>query len=161
MLFYSVAAFVVTAIISRTAIANPVARDAASIASRLPVSASTLSQAKGLIPGNFSDAASARTAAHGFPSDLAARQEFPAQLYMCAEESCASCWSPVDLSEWPADQCHYINGFLSTAIVQPSGEGLPFAVAVGPPGCEEFAQIPEVNVCYNTGETFDQWELFD
>ncbi|RPD53656.1 hypothetical protein L227DRAFT_481056, partial [Lentinus tigrinus ALCF2SS1-6] len=87
--------------------------------------------------------------ASGVHSD-AADAIFPATLLLCPSFNCASCFS-FDLSTLPIDQCliDLSSSFESVAISQPSNEGLPFAVLVGPPGCASFAQIPLVNECFN------------
>ena len=160
-------AFAITAIIAffvaHTAHATPLTETnnaLAAVAAALPLSPTTLST-----PAAANARGTNFTSAHDFPAldGLLARQEFPATLLLCAAANCESCGVGTDLSEFPADVCHpAFPSFVSTGIVQPSGQGLPFAVLVGPPGCEEFAQIPEVNVCFNIqGEAFNQWELFD
>ncbi|CDO68195.1 hypothetical protein BN946_scf184938.g47 [Trametes cinnabarina] len=79
----------------------------------------------------------------------AAQAEFPATLLLCTTTSCISCFG-FDLSTLPTNECiaSGIN-FQSAAISQPSNEGLPFGVFVGPGGCASFAQLPAVNTCYN------------
>ena len=96
----------------------------------------------------------------GLHSD-AAQQTFPATLLLCPTASCASCFS-FDLSTLPVNQCLSTSPFTSVAISQPSNEGLPFAVLVGPAGCLSFAQIPTVNTCFNVnGGPFSDFALVD
>ncbi|KAI8996337.1 hypothetical protein BD414DRAFT_477607 [Trametes punicea] len=79
----------------------------------------------------------------------AAQQEFPATLLFCPTVSCISCFG-IDLSSVPTNECLASGvNFASVSINQPSNEGLPFGVFVGPPGCESFVQLPAVNTCYN------------
>ena len=87
--------------------------------------------------------------ASGLHSDTA-DATFPATLLLCPSTNCASCFS-FDLSTLPVDECLFdsSSSFESVAISQPSNEGLPFAVLVGPTGCASFAQIPTVNECFN------------
>ncbi|RPD64089.1 hypothetical protein L226DRAFT_533400 [Lentinus tigrinus ALCF2SS1-7] len=75
---------------------------------------------------------------------------FPATLLLCPSVSCLSCFS-FDLSTIPQNECliDTSSTFSSVAISQPSNEGLPFEVLVGPTGCLSFAQIPAVNECFN------------
>ncbi|KAH9926270.1 uncharacterized protein BXZ73DRAFT_90946 [Epithele typhae] len=82
------------------------------------------------------------------PTADAAEATFPATLLLCPGVNCASCFG-FDLSTLPVDVCLTTSSFNSVAISQPSNEGLPFGVLVGPPGCASFAQIPTVNQCFN------------
>ena len=96
----------------------------------------------------------------GIHSD-AAQQTFPATLLLCPTANCASCFA-FDLSTFPLDECFATSSFTSVAISQPSNEGLPFAVLVGPAGCLSFAQIPTVNTCFNVnGGPFSDFALVD
>ena len=102
------------------------------------------------------------TAARAAPrTTLTARQEFPASLLLCTDTVCGSC-TEFNLSAFPAGVCEFsLAGFNSVGILQPSGQGLPFAVGVGPT-CSSFAAIPEVNECFSiTGGPWVQWEIFD
>ena len=86
---------------------------------------------------------------------------FPATLLLCPSTNCASCFS-FDLSTLPVDECLSTSAFFSVAISQPSNEGLPFGVLVGPPGCASFAQIPVVNECFNVnGGPFTDFAILE
>ncbi|KAI0747370.1 hypothetical protein C8Q74DRAFT_514855 [Fomes fomentarius] len=50
---------------------------------------------------------------------------------------------------------------MSVVISQFSGAGLPFAVLIGPPGCEELDQVAAVNQCINLGFLFGDFLLAD
>ena len=86
-------------------------------------------------------------------SRLVARQEFPATLQFCSQENCqpAGACLAVSIEGQFLNECSTIEdeSFPSVFIQQPSGEGFPFEVLVGPAGCEEFAVIPAVNTCFN------------
>ena len=113
-------------------------------------------------------AASAATAGTSPASAFAAlngdtaQQTFPATLLLCPGTGCASCFG-FDLSTFPFDECFATSfSFESVAISQPSNEGLPFGVLVGPPGCASFAQIPTVNECFNVnGGPFTDFALIE
>lgn len=93
-------------------------------------------------------------------SDVA-QQTFPATLLLCPSANCASCFG-FDLSTLPVNVCLTTSAFSSVAISQPSNEGLPFGVLVGPPGCLSFAQIPIVNQCFNVnGGPFTDFALVE
>ncbi|CDO68209.1 hypothetical protein BN946_scf184938.g61 [Trametes cinnabarina] len=78
-----------------------------------------------------------------------AQAEFPATLLLCPTTNCISCFG-FDLSSMPTHEC-IVPGFTfqSVSINQPSNQGLPFGVFVGPGGCVSFASLPAVNTCYN------------
>ncbi|KAH9927940.1 uncharacterized protein BXZ73DRAFT_102448 [Epithele typhae] len=146
---FSILRLTLLATLATSALATPIAP---STSLPLPLSRTVLSAAPH---------APLLNASSRVPAALAVRQEFPAQLFLCSIANCATCFVPIDLSEFAADVCHAAPSFVSAGVVQPSGAGLPFAVLVGPPGCAEFAQIPEVNECFNLAEAFDQWALLD
>ena len=106
----------------------------------------------------------AASAARGVRHGSIAPRVGPRRLdptYKPRATNCASC---VDFNlaifGLPQPCLSDINGFNSVGISQPSAEGLPFAVLVGPPGCESFAQFPTVNECFNVnGGPWDQWAL--
>ncbi|KAH9945174.1 uncharacterized protein BXZ73DRAFT_96162 [Epithele typhae] len=85
---------------------------------------------------------------------------FPATLLICPSLNCANCLS-YDLLTTPMNTCFRTTPFVSMAIVQPSNEGLPFGVFVGPPGCHDFLKIPAVNICVNviSGGPFNDFAL--
>ena len=155
-------AIVIAALFAQAALASPLADT-----SLLPLSPTTLRARDPLQLALARGGTNASTAARAAPAALAARQEFPAHLLLCTAANCetGTCGAVggIDLSEFPTDVCFpAAPSFNSVAVVQPSGEGLPFAVLVGPPGCEEFADIPVVNECFNIEDgPWDQWELFD
>ena len=89
-----------------------------------------------------------------------------ATLLLCEQRACGSCLA-FDLLSAPHDVCLAPSvprdfRFSSVAISQPSNEGLPFGVLVGPPGCASFAQIPTVNECFNVnGGPFTDFALIE
>ncbi|KAI0372685.1 hypothetical protein BV20DRAFT_39257 [Pilatotrama ljubarskyi] len=100
------------------------------------------------------------TLGHGGIHADAAQAEFPATLLLCPTTSCISCFG-FDLSATPTNLCLAAGfSYSSVAINQPSNEGLPFGVFIGPPGCASFLQIPAVNTCYNiNGGTFSDYAV--
>ncbi|KAI0351928.1 hypothetical protein OH77DRAFT_844289 [Trametes cingulata] len=96
------------------------------------------------------------------------RQEFPASLRLCHTVDCGICFTQ-DLSQViraGAEGDCFTGNFeiLSVAIDQPSNEGLPFVVGVGPASCAEpLVDIATVNECFNlnfgTGVVFDSFVL--
>ena len=139
---------IATALLSKSALANPVSRKT-TISPDFPISPKTLTR----------DNLTAHPEISKNPKSLsslglAARQEFPASLVICPLQNCLEC-SAIDLSALPFNECLVSSElFVSVAIEQPSGEGLPFEVLVGPSTCSDFLQIPAVNECFNIGEVF-------
>lgn len=87
---------------------------------------------------------------------VSALQVFPATLFLCQSFGCGNCIT-FDLSVIPLGVCLNADfNIFSGGIVQPSGEGLPFGVFVGPPGCRSFEQITFVNACFNFDGPFTQ-----
>ena len=88
------------------------------------------------------------------------RQEFPADLLVCAESNCGLC-EEFSLSGLAEDECFFVDfSGISVAISQPSGQGLPFAVEIGEAGCPSLTQVPTVNECFNlNGFSFDSFAL--
>ncbi|KAH9945904.1 uncharacterized protein BXZ73DRAFT_95422 [Epithele typhae] len=82
------------------------------------------------------------------PSTEVADAIFPAVLLLCSSFNCANCLS-YNLQTTTVDTCLATSAFSSVSISQPSNQGLPFAVYVGPSGCTNFAKIPVVNTCFN------------
>ena len=91
-----------------------------------------------------------------------AQAEFPASLLLCRNTACAGCTS-FNLSAIPQNICFSpdpLFSFLSVAVVQPSNQGLPFGVEVGPANCGEVAAIPRVNECFDVrGAVFEAFEI--
>ncbi|KAH9888992.1 hypothetical protein C8Q73DRAFT_655076 [Cubamyces lactineus] len=126
------------ALFSQAAFASPLSTETTDIASKFPV----------VDLGSIQAHPNVTLSQAGIHVD-AAQQEFPATLLLCPTTSCISCFG-FDLSTLPTNECLAAGfNFESIAINQPSNEGLPFGVFVGPPGCLSFAQIPSVNTCYN------------
>ncbi|KAI0800287.1 hypothetical protein C8Q74DRAFT_402830 [Fomes fomentarius] len=76
--------------------------------------------------------------------------EFPATLLLFRNLQCSGQVTQVNLSATPANECFVSpSDFNSVAVSQPSNQGLPFGVGVGPSPCQQFAQIPRVNTCFN------------
>ncbi|RPD58825.1 hypothetical protein L227DRAFT_576855 [Lentinus tigrinus ALCF2SS1-6] len=86
------------------------------------------------------------------PHSTTADATFPAFLQFCESAGCTSCQS-FDLSTAPMNTCVALSSpaptTLSYNISQPSGEGLPFTVWVGPAGCSVFTSVRAVNECFN------------
>ena len=94
---------------------------------------------------------------------LSADAVFPATLQLCSGTGCSGCFN-FDLSVLQRNVCLIDGSSLinSVKIVQPSNEGLPFGVYVGPSGCSAFTQIPAVNTCYNAvNGPFTDFKLTD
>ncbi|KAH9846152.1 hypothetical protein C2E23DRAFT_604718 [Lenzites betulinus] len=88
------------------------------------------------------------TLPHGGIQANVAQQTFPASLLLCPDNACTLC-EVFDLESQTENTCITKQlAINSVKINQPSNEGLPFAVLVGPPGCQSFAQIPTVNQCF-------------
>ena len=99
------------------------------------------------------------TGLHSLTSDAV----FPATLQLCSQPGCSGCFN-FDLSVLHRNQCIIDGSSLINSIFinQPSNEGLPFAVLVGPSGCSAFTQIPSVNTCFNAvNGPFADFELSD
>ncbi|KAJ3003227.1 hypothetical protein NUW54_g5411 [Trametes sanguinea] len=78
----------------------------------------------------------------------AGQQTFPAEIYFCQDDRCQSCFPPFELSTIPPHSCFNAPFPFWTVIVkQPSNEGLPFQVRVGP-DCDELYALPAVNICF-------------
>ncbi|RPD58773.1 hypothetical protein L227DRAFT_601766 [Lentinus tigrinus ALCF2SS1-6] len=74
---------------------------------------------------------------------------YPATIFVCRALGCGSC-TGYDLSIQPHNTCLGPGfNFVSAYINQPSNQGLPYGVYTGPTGCGSFAQIPQVNTCYD------------
>ncbi|KAH9945202.1 uncharacterized protein BXZ73DRAFT_96192 [Epithele typhae] len=85
---------------------------------------------------------------------------FPPTLLVCLSLNCANCVL-YDLLATPVNICLRTIPFVSVGIAQPSNEGLPFGVFVGPSGCHSFVKIPAVNTCLNviSGGPFSDFAL--
>lgn len=143
--FFAILSVALAHVASATPIVAPEAAGVTALAASFPVS--ELSIESGV---------HSNTTLAGHVHGLVARQEFPANLLLCPTLNCASCLSFT--TQGQAENTCFNPGFsfVSTAISQPSGQGLPFAVLVGTPGCASLAQIPQVNTCFNlNGGTFD------
>ena len=142
-------AAIALALFGQTAFAAPPSTEATDIASKFPV----------FDFGSIQAHPNVTLAPGGIHVD-AAQQTFPATLLLCPTTSCISCFG-FDLSAIPANNCLTAGfNFASFSINQPSNEGLPFGVFVGPPGCTSFFQIPEVNECFNVvNGTFADYSL--
>ncbi|KAI0351931.1 hypothetical protein OH77DRAFT_844212 [Trametes cingulata] len=129
--------------------ASPLSAETTSVAASFPVLDITSAKAHPNI-----------TLGHGGIHADAAQAEFPATLLLCPTASCISCFG-FDLSVVPTNECLAAGlSYVSVAINQPSNEGLPFGVFIGPPGCASFLQIPAVNTCYNiNGATFSDYAV--
>ena len=132
-----------TPLTSLTTTVKPVS-NAVTIGAHLPVHELRIDSAVDTVQAKVT-----HPSASGLHSD-AAGATFPATLLLCPTANCASCFA-FDLSTLPVDQClvDQSSSFTSMGIVQPSNEGLPFAVVVAPPGCPSLLQIPTVNQCFN------------
>ncbi len=94
------------------------------------------------------------------PSVDATQATFPATMMLCNGRNCDAIEDlcvGIDLNpEFTSpDICFSSSVFLESAmIVQPSGEGLPFAVSVGGLGCRgQLEQITSVNQCVDLSQT--------
>ncbi|KAI0372682.1 hypothetical protein BV20DRAFT_963737 [Pilatotrama ljubarskyi] len=141
------------ALLGQAAVATPLADvDAPSIAASLPVSKLFISAAH--VRSNIT--APQSKALH----PIVKRQEFPATLLLCTLQNCASGCRQVDIASVTQNECELVSVFFSAAIVQPSNEGLPFGVDVGPNPCLSLSQIPTVNECFNLhGALFNAFDL--
>ena len=87
------------------------------------------------------------------------RQTTFSTLVTCSAADCASGCSNTELPT-EFDICLGLPAFTSVGVIQQLDEALPYGVFVGPSGCESFAQIPEINTCFNTGGvTFTDFEI--
>ena len=87
------------------------------------------------------------------------RQTTFSTLVTCSEADCAGGCSNTELPT-EFDICLGLPAFTSVGVLQQLDEALPYGVFVGPSGCESFAQIPEINTCFNTGGvTFTDFEI--
>ena len=69
-------------------------------------------------------------------------------LMVCTEAACGGVCSNIALP-LQFDTCLGAPAFNSLAVLQQYNEALGYGVWVGPSGCQSFAQIPQINTCYN------------
>ncbi|KAI0351929.1 hypothetical protein OH77DRAFT_844366 [Trametes cingulata] len=131
--------------------ATPVAFDASALAASFPVSELRVADSHPHLN---------TTAPQSDFHAIVKRQEFPATLLLCALDGCLSC-SSFNLGSFPEEECFSTSfEFFSVAISQPSNQGLPFVVGVGPSPCSSLLDIPAVNECFNiNGAIFDAFAL--
>ncbi|KAI0746448.1 hypothetical protein C8Q80DRAFT_1271346 [Daedaleopsis nitida] len=118
---------------SQAAGASPLSTESAAIASKLPVSDVRL------VPTGIN----VTFETHGIKSDATVISS----LFACNTLNCASC-STIPLPQM-FQTCLPMESSVSVAVVQQLGEALPYGVFVGPAGCTSFAQLPEINTCFN------------
>ncbi len=98
------------------------------------------------------------TVGNGAAHTDAAEAIYPATIFFCSSFNCSGC-AGFDLSIQPHQMCLSPGfNFVSMFISQPSNEGLPFAIYMGPVGLAAFAQVPVVNTCYNANN-YVGWDL--
>ncbi|CDO75987.1 hypothetical protein BN946_scf184548.g4 [Trametes cinnabarina] len=136
--FFALAA----ALLCQTALATPLTSKATDSGAEFPVVDISGVQARPLVP----------LSQGGIHVDTT-QAEFPATLLLCSTPSCISCIG-IDLSSLPMNECLTPDITFQTAVIrQPSAQGLPFTVFVGPPGCASFVPLSTVNTCYNLNST--------
>ncbi len=129
--------------------ATPVAADTTLTPTVDAVSAANGNPIVDLILGSVSAHANSTGVGKGGPHADSSLAVYPATIFLCKESGCGSC-TGYDLGIQPHQTC-LVPGFnfMSVTINQPSNQGLPFGVYTGPIGCSTFAQVPQVNTCYN------------
>lgn len=131
-------------------------------------------------------AATSMTAAGGFPvadlksvpahtnitlgqngTHIATKQQLTnATLILCSSVDCIAALGECQLFNLDdpslrLGMCVSTLPFMSVMIDQFSGTGLPFAVLIGPPGCEELDKVAAVNQCFNLRVLFGEFLLAD
>ncbi len=124
--------------------------DAVSAANGIPI----LELSLGSVSAHANSTGVGKGGAHADAADAV----YPATIFLCKESGCGSC-TGYDLSIQPHQTCLAPGfNFMSISINQPSNQGLPFGVYTGPIGCSTFAQVSQVNTCFNA-DNYIEWDF--
>lgn len=131
-MFYALSA-VGFALLPFVALASPLAADSASTVTTLPLSNLVLTA----VAGNLT------SKEHGLHADGTVLTTLVTCTGTACDTGCVNSGLPTR-----SDTCLGLPAFNSVGIVSKFGEIPTYIVGVGPPGCQSFAQIPEINTCF-------------